>query len=69
MPDSYQVRITLEALSDLEEIFDYIRQSSPQNARTVIERLMDAIDGLQSFPSRFRSPAAVASAAPPCIAA
>jgi plasmid stabilization system protein ParE len=55
MPDAYQVRITPRASSDLEEIFDYIRQFSPQNAGTMIERLMDAIDGLEMFPSRFRS--------------
>ena len=69
MPDAFQVRITPRALSDLEEIFDYIRQSSPQNAAMMIERLMNAIDGLEMFPSRFRTSGRSASAVIPCIPA
>lgn len=40
----------------MERIFDPIRQDSPQNAETMIRRLLDAIDGLNILPHRFDVP-------------
>jgi len=56
MPDHFFVRITPRALADLEQVFDYIRQDSPQNAATMIEKLLDAISGLNILPHRFDVP-------------
>ena len=56
MPDTYRIRITPRALADLEAIFNTIRQHSPQNAATMIARLLDAIDALNILPHRFDVP-------------
>jgi len=56
MPDTYHVRITPRALADLEAIFEYIKQHSPESAAKMIETLLDAIDGLDSMPYRFSVP-------------
>ncbi len=56
MPDTYRVRYTPEAYSDLQEIFDYIKISSPQNAPEMIRKLMEAADSLDIFPHRYRPP-------------
>jgi plasmid stabilization system protein ParE len=53
MPDTYRVRLTATAGAHLQEIYDYIEQQSPQNATTMIRRLVDSTDGLQQFPHRF----------------
>lgn len=54
MPKLYRVRITPRALWDLQRIFDYIAQDSPDNAAGMIERILDAIDGLEFMPYRFK---------------
>lgn len=54
MPKLYRVRITPRALADLQRIFDYIAQDSPGNAAAMIERILDAIDGLEFMPTRFK---------------
>jgi len=54
MPDSYHIILTREALSDLEEIADYIRVESPQAAALVAEKILDAIDSVASMPERFK---------------
>jgi addiction module RelE/StbE family toxin len=56
MPDTYRIRITPRALADLEGIFEYIRQDSPQNAAKMIGALLDAIDSLEMLPRRFDVP-------------
>jgi plasmid stabilization system protein ParE len=56
MPDTYLVRITPRALADLEHIFEHIRQDSPQNAASMIAKLVDAIDGLNILPHRYDVP-------------
>ena len=56
MPDTYFVRITPRALADLEQIFEYIRQDSPQNAATMIEKLVESIAGLNILPHRYDVP-------------
>src|SRR5437764_14669266 len=54
MPDLYRIRITPQALHDLEKIFGDIQKDSPQNASMMIARILDAIDDLEFMPSRFR---------------
>ena len=56
MPDTYFVRITPRALADLEQIFEYIRQDSPQNAATMIEKFVESIAGLNILPHRYDVP-------------
>jgi addiction module RelE/StbE family toxin len=56
MPDTYQIRIAPRALADLESIFDYIAQDSRQNAEGLIQKLLDAIEGLNILPHRFDVP-------------
>jgi toxin ParE1/3/4 len=48
----YRVRLTPQALADLEEIHTYISRDSPQNAESVIARILDSIDLLEIFPHR-----------------
>ena len=54
MDDVYRVKITAEAAADIESIFNYIRQDSPQNAAAVTRRILKAIDGLCLLPKRFK---------------
>ena len=56
MPEIYHVRITPRALKDLEGIFDYIAQDSPQSAAGMIRKLIDAIDSLNLMPYRYDVP-------------
>jgi addiction module RelE/StbE family toxin len=56
MPDTYRIRITPRALSNLEEIFAVISRDSPQNAAGMIRQLLDAIDSLEILPHRFDVP-------------
>lgn len=56
MPDSYRVRITPQALADLEAIFDYISQHSPADAAKMVRTILDAIDGLDVLPYRYDVP-------------
>lgn len=53
MPDVYRVIMSPEASANLLAAYTYIAQDSPQNAATMIERLLDAIDGLESLPHRY----------------
>jgi plasmid stabilization system protein ParE len=54
MADTHRVLITADALADLQAIAAHIRRDSPQNAAAVAERIIDAIDSLESMPTRFR---------------
>ena len=54
MAETYRVIITAEALADLEGIAEYIRRHSPQNAATVADTLLSAIDSLSFMPARFK---------------
>jgi toxin ParE1/3/4 len=56
MPTSYRVIITKTAADDLDAIFDYIKEHSPQNAVLMINKILAAIDGLEELP--FRNPSA-----------
>ena len=52
----YQVKITDEALADMEQIYDYIAYKllSPENAIGQYHRIADAILTLDTMPERFR---------------
>ena len=54
--ERYTVRITDEALNDMEEIYRYIAENlrSPENAAGQYDRIADGIMGLETFPERYR---------------
>jgi toxin ParE1/3/4 len=54
MPPVYRVNLTLRVADQLQEIFDYIAKDSPDNAARLIRRLLDAMDGLESLPHRYK---------------
>ena len=54
MPDKYEVRISREASADLETIHAYIERQSPQNAATVVARILDDIESLALLPRRYK---------------
>jgi addiction module RelE/StbE family toxin len=56
MTPVYRIRITPRALKELQGIFDYIERDSPQNAASMIRKLMDAIDSLDILPHRYNVP-------------
>ncbi|MBO5185106.1 MAG: type II toxin-antitoxin system RelE/ParE family toxin [Clostridia bacterium] len=53
----YKVKITDEALSDMNQIYDYINETllSPENAISQYNRIADGILKLSSFPKRFHT--------------
>lgn len=55
MADQYRVILSGRAVADLEQVFDYIFLDSPSNAVAVIERLLAAIDDLDSMPMRYKA--------------
>src|SRR5687768_15711538 len=52
MSERYRVRLTSQALSDLDQIHATIARDSPQNAASMIERILNSIDLLEVFPHR-----------------
>ena len=54
--DKYEVKITDEALADMEKIYEYIaiQLLAPENAMGQYNRIADAILTLDTFPERFR---------------
>jgi len=54
MPDRYYVITTPRAQSDLDEIYNFIAKDSPQNAKSFVRELIEAIDSLQMLPLRYR---------------
>jgi toxin ParE1/3/4 len=54
MPERYHVIITPQALADLEDLHQFISKDSEQNAAGFVAKLIDAIDGLQALPQRYR---------------
>ena len=55
MMEKYEVKITDEALNDMERIYEYIAKEllAPENAMQQYNRIADAILTLESFPDRF----------------
>ena len=56
MSDKYYVEVTSDARRELRGIYDYIAKSSPQNASSMVVRLLDAMQGLELLPHRFDVP-------------
>jgi len=54
MADIYRIIILPEAANHLEEIHGYIERDSPQNAVTVLRKILAAIDSLDRFPHRYK---------------
>jgi plasmid stabilization system protein ParE len=48
----HKVRLSDEALRQIESIGDYIAQDSPQNALRWVQKIRAKIDGLANFPER-----------------
>ncbi|MCC6968148.1 MAG: type II toxin-antitoxin system RelE/ParE family toxin [Nitrospira sp.] len=52
-PKRYEVLLTQGAERDLESIYDYIAEFDGRaNANDVLDRLMEAVEGLARFPER-----------------
>jgi toxin ParE1/3/4 len=54
MPDLYLIRYTPTAADELKEIFDYIERDSAWNAAGMMERIVRAIESLDTLPHRYR---------------
>ena len=52
MPTKYSVEITPAAERDVEEIWTYIADDSPENATAFFMRLEEQIEALEQFPAR-----------------
>src|SRR5690349_6825402 len=52
MSQRFRIRLTQQALSDLEVIYASIAKDSPDNAARMIEKILNSIDLLQIFPHR-----------------
>ena len=52
MPTKFRVRIARAAELDIEAIWAFIAQDSPEIAAQFIRRLEDQIDSLENFPDR-----------------
>jgi toxin ParE1/3/4 len=52
MPIKYSVEISLSAERDVEEIWTYIADDSPENATAFVLRLEEQIAALEQFPMR-----------------
>lgn len=63
MPEaSYQVALTRGAEQDLESLYDYIAQfDTPANADAVLDKLLQTLDDLASFPERGTVPKELAA--------
>jgi addiction module RelE/StbE family toxin len=53
MSDSYRIIYSPRVASDLHDIFDFINEQSPQNALTMLRKIVNAIDSLEQFPHRY----------------
>lgn len=54
MPQQYRVNLTPTAAQHLQEAFDFIERDSPLQAARMVQRLLDACDGLEQLPHRYK---------------
>jgi toxin ParE1/3/4 len=54
MPARYRVNIMTRASQDLTDICRFIEQDSPENAASVAQELLDAINSLDILPRRHK---------------
>lgn len=52
MPAKYRVRVTRTAERDIEGVWSFTAQDSPENAESFICRLEEQIETLENFPDR-----------------
>jgi len=52
MPAPYRILISKCVAADLEQIFDHIAKDSTRNAADMVERILAAIESLDTFPHR-----------------
>lgn len=50
---TYRVILSSRVAGELEAIFAYVAQQSPQNAGLVVHRVLEALDSLKTMPRRF----------------
>jgi plasmid stabilization system protein ParE len=53
MKSRYEIDISNAAISDLAEIRDYLRVTTPGDATLVLERISKSLESLERFPDRF----------------
>jgi plasmid stabilization system protein ParE len=51
---SFRIIFMPRAFSELKAIHSYIAADSPQNAPTMVERILDALESLKTLPHRTR---------------
>jgi plasmid stabilization system protein ParE len=49
---AFRLIVTPRAASDLEHIYDWIARDSTDRARSMVQRIMDALEPLKEFPHR-----------------
>lgn len=49
----YKIIISKNALVDLKEIIEFIKQHSPDNAKLVKEKIISIIESLETFPYKY----------------
>jgi toxin ParE1/3/4 len=52
-PVIFQVRIRARAMKEIGEIDKYVRQRSPSGADNLLDNLVEAIESLDQFPTRY----------------
>ena len=52
MPEPFRILLSKQAAADLQSIFDPIAQDSPTIASRVVERILNAMEQLATFPHR-----------------
>jgi toxin ParE1/3/4 len=52
VPAKYRVRVTRTAERDIEGVWSFIAQDSPENGESFIRRLEEQIETLENFPDR-----------------
>ena len=50
--EPYRILLSNRVATELERIFRHVAECSPQNAPKLVERILDALDGLKTFPHR-----------------
>lgn len=53
MPELYEVLVAESAGRDLDDIFGFISQRSPQNATRMVDLLVRSIESLDMLPRRY----------------
>jgi plasmid stabilization system protein ParE len=54
MRDTYRIVISPRAADEIDGIFNFIAQESPQNASLVVDRILEGIFSLETMPRRYK---------------